>query len=73
MHLKRKLIEIAEIESNKHLRKTKKLVMKSHNLKYIVVEGPIGVGKTSLAQRLSDEFDKNAPETDYHLRVLTIR
>lgn len=30
--------------------------MKSHNLKYIVVEGPIGVGKTSLAQRLSDEF-----------------
>ncbi len=30
--------------------------MSSHNLKYIVVEGPIGVGKTSLAQRLSDEF-----------------
>jgi len=28
----------------------------NHNLKYIVVEGPIGVGKTSLAQRLSDEF-----------------
>ncbi len=30
--------------------------MNNHNLKYIVVEGPIGVGKTSLAQRLSDEF-----------------
>ena len=30
--------------------------MSSHNLKYIVVEGPIGVGKTSLAQRLADEF-----------------
>ena len=30
--------------------------MNKHNLKYIVVEGPIGVGKTSLAQRLSDEF-----------------
>ncbi len=30
--------------------------MDKHNLKYIVVEGPIGVGKTSLAQRLSDEF-----------------
>lgn len=30
--------------------------MSKHNLKYIVVEGPIGVGKTSLAQRLSDEF-----------------
>ncbi len=30
--------------------------MDNHNLKYIVVEGPIGVGKTSLAQRLSDEF-----------------
>ncbi len=30
--------------------------MSSTNLKYIVVEGPIGVGKTSLAQRLSDEF-----------------
>lgn len=30
--------------------------MVKHNLKYIVVEGPIGVGKTSLAQRLSDEF-----------------
>ncbi|MDH3607680.1 MAG: deoxynucleoside kinase [Gammaproteobacteria bacterium] len=30
--------------------------MGKHNLKYIVVEGPIGVGKTSLAQRLSDEF-----------------
>ena len=30
--------------------------MDSHNLKYIVVEGPIGVGKTSLAQRLADEF-----------------
>ena len=24
---------------------------------YIVVEGPIGVGKTSLAQRLADAFD----------------
>lgn len=30
--------------------------MSSHNLKYIVVEGPIGVGKTSLAQRLADAF-----------------
>ena len=30
--------------------------MSNHNLKYIVVEGPIGVGKTSLAQRLADEF-----------------
>jgi len=30
--------------------------MIKHNLKYIVVEGPIGVGKTSLAQRISDEF-----------------
>lgn len=30
--------------------------MASEKLKYIVVEGPIGVGKTSLAQRLSDEF-----------------
>ncbi len=30
--------------------------MSSHKLKYIVVEGPIGVGKTSLAQRLADEF-----------------
>ncbi len=30
--------------------------MDKYNLKYIVVEGPIGVGKTSLAQRLSDEF-----------------
>lgn len=30
--------------------------MSSSNLNYIVVEGPIGVGKTSLAQRLSDEF-----------------
>ncbi len=30
--------------------------MSSHNLKYIVVEGPIGIGKTSLAQRLADEF-----------------
>ncbi len=30
--------------------------MSSHNLKYIAVEGPIGVGKTSLAQRLADEF-----------------
>ncbi len=30
--------------------------MSSHNLKYIVVEGPIGVGKTSLAQRFADEF-----------------
>ena len=30
--------------------------MSSTKLKYIVVEGPIGVGKTSLAQRLSDEF-----------------
>ena len=30
--------------------------MDKHNLKYIVVEGPIGVGKTSLAQRLADEF-----------------
>ncbi len=30
--------------------------MLRHNLKYIVVEGPIGVGKTSLAQRLADEF-----------------
>ena len=30
--------------------------MNKHNLKYIAVEGPIGVGKTSLAQRLSDEF-----------------
>ena len=30
--------------------------MDSQNLKYIVVEGPIGVGKTSLAQRLADEF-----------------
>ena len=30
--------------------------MAESNLKYIVVEGPIGVGKTSLAQRLADEF-----------------
>ena len=30
--------------------------MSSTNLKYIIVEGPIGVGKTSLAQRLADEF-----------------
>ncbi len=30
--------------------------MDKHNLKYIVIEGPIGVGKTSLAQRLADEF-----------------
>lgn len=30
--------------------------MNNHNLKYVVVEGPIGVGKTSLAQRLADEF-----------------
>ena len=33
--------------------------MLSHNLKYIVVEGPIGVGKTSLAQRLADEFNSS--------------
>ncbi len=30
--------------------------MAESNLKYIAVEGPIGVGKTSLAQRLADEF-----------------
>ncbi len=30
--------------------------MDKHNLKYLVIEGPIGVGKTSLAQRLADEF-----------------
>ena len=30
--------------------------MSSLNLKYIAVEGPIGVGKTSLAERLADEF-----------------
>ena len=30
--------------------------MLDHNLKYVVVEGSIGVGKTSLAQRLGDEF-----------------
>ncbi|MCY4420830.1 MAG: deoxynucleoside kinase [Gammaproteobacteria bacterium] len=30
--------------------------MSDHNLKYIVIEGSIGVGKTSLAQRLGDEF-----------------
>lgn len=30
--------------------------MLDHNLNYIVVEGSIGVGKTSLAQRLGDEF-----------------
>jgi deoxyadenosine/deoxycytidine kinase len=27
-----------------------------HNLEYIVVEGPVGVGKTSLAGRLADAF-----------------
>ncbi len=30
--------------------------MSNHNLSYIVVEGPIGVGKTSLAQRLAVEL-----------------
>lgn len=30
--------------------------MSEHDLKYIVIEGSIGVGKTSLAQRLGDEF-----------------
>ena len=30
--------------------------MSNHNLKYIAIEGPIGVCKTSLAQRLADEF-----------------
>ena len=29
---------------------------RSNDLKYIVIEGSIGVGKTSLAQRLGDEF-----------------
>jgi deoxyadenosine/deoxycytidine kinase len=28
----------------------------NNSFRYIVVEGPIGVGKTSLAQRLADEF-----------------
>ena len=31
--------------------------MNASNSGYIVVEGPIGVGKTSLAQRLADAFD----------------
>lgn len=31
----------------------------SRNLEYIVVEGPIGVGTTSLAQRLAEEFDSS--------------
>ncbi len=31
----------------------------SRNLEYIVVEGPIGVGTTSLARRLADEFDSS--------------
>lgn len=31
----------------------------NHNLEYIVVEGPIGVGTTSLARRLADEFDSS--------------
>ncbi len=31
--------------------------MSQQPLRYIVVEGPIGVGKTSLAKRLSEQFD----------------
>jgi deoxyadenosine/deoxycytidine kinase len=29
----------------------------SAQFRYIVIEGPIGVGKTSLANKLADEFD----------------
>lgn len=31
--------------------------MSADDLKYIVVEGPIGVGKTTLARRLAEDFD----------------
>jgi deoxyadenosine/deoxycytidine kinase len=34
--------------------------MNAQNLGYIVIEGPIGVGKTSLAQRLADAFGYKA-------------
>lgn len=38
-----------------HLR-AKKYHMPNDNPGYVVVEGPVGVGKTSLAQRLADSF-----------------
>lgn len=30
------------------------------NFKYLVIEGPIGVGKTTLAKRLAEEFQGRA-------------